>query len=125
MGAYSSAVNPARSFRSAPAQKQLSTSEVKINALVGPLSSTPAAPPNRFSGGISSPFVSYSPATASTCERNSHNSCLEIAFRAEGRARDSIRIRPPPVRALTSTTFIRGVGCDEYRRISSFGSVKV
>jgi hypothetical protein len=42
---YSSAVKPARSFRSAPAQKDESTSLAMINALVGPFMSGPAAPP--------------------------------------------------------------------------------
>jgi hypothetical protein len=42
---YSSGVKPARSFKSAPAQKLLSTSLAMMSALVGPFMSGPAAPP--------------------------------------------------------------------------------
>lgn len=47
-GPYSSEENPLLSFRSAPAQKELSTALATISALVGPLSSGPATPPNRL-----------------------------------------------------------------------------
>jgi len=109
---YSSAVKVARSFRSAPAQKQLSTSLATISALVGPLSSTPAAPPNFNVGGTSSPLASYSAAIASMCERSSQSSCLEIALRAEGRASERMRMRPDEG-AGTSVMLIKGVDCEE------------
>jgi hypothetical protein len=119
---YSSAVKPARSLRSAPAQKQLSTSLARINALVGAFSSVPAAPPNFSVGDTSSPCSLYSEAIELTCDRSSQSSCLDIAFRAEGRARERIRIRPEEG-AGTSVTLIRGVDFEEYRRRSSLGRV--
>jgi len=71
---YSSLLNPARSLRSAPAQKAESTSLARIKALVAPF------PP--------------SCAIALTCWVNSVSSCREIAFRACGRLSERILIDP-------------------------------
>ncbi len=68
---YSSGVKPARSFKSAPAQKLLSTSLAMMSALVGPFMSGPAAPPYRDSAGISEPSEAYSEDIESICVRNS------------------------------------------------------
>ena len=46
---------------------------------------------------------------ASIFVRSSCNSCLEMAFRAAGRASDRMRIRPEEG-AGTSITFMTGVG---------------
>jgi hypothetical protein len=105
-------VKPARSFRSAPAQKQLSTSLARISALVGAVLSVPAEPPNFSVTGTSSPWSLYSEAIASMCERSSQRSCLEMALRAEGRASERMRMRPDDG-AGTSVMFIRGVDLEE------------
>lgn len=83
--AVSSAVNPFRSLRSAPAQKQESTSLVRMRTRVGPRLLTPAAPPKVEGGGTSSPFVSYSLEMAFMLVRSSWRSWREIALRAAGR----------------------------------------
>lgn len=71
---HSSGENPLRSFKSAPAQKELSTALATISALVGPFSSAPATPPNRLFqllAGSSSPVdASYCEWTASTSLRS-------------------------------------------------------
>lgn len=71
---YSSWENPLLSFRSAPAQNELSTALATIKALVGPFSSAPAMPPNRLFqllGGSSSPVdASYCEWTLSTSLRS-------------------------------------------------------
>jgi len=71
---YSCLVKPARSLRSAPAQKDESTSLVRIRTLVDPF------PP--------------SCSIAVTCWLNSLSNCLEIAFRALGRLSAKILIEP-------------------------------
>jgi hypothetical protein len=90
---YSSLVIPRRSFKSAPAQKQLGTSLASTTALVGPFLSVPAAPPYLFVG-TSFPSSSYSLAIASTFARNSWSNCRDMALRADGRARERMRMRP-------------------------------
>lgn len=94
-GTYSSAVNPLRSFRSAPAQNELSTSLAKITALVGPLPSIPAAPPYTFFAGASEQSASYSEWMEEMAWCSSERRALDMAFRAEGR--ESVRIRMRPV----------------------------
>ncbi len=95
MGTNCSGVKPFLSFKSAPAQKQLSTSLAKITALVGPRPSTPAAPPYIFLGGASLPSGVYSEAMEEMASRSSERRPTEMAFRAEGR--ESVRIRMRPV----------------------------
>lgn len=72
--AYSSCVNVALSFKSAPAQKLVSTSLARIRALVGP--------------------VCPSLCMLVICWLSSESSCLEIALRAAGRFKERIRILP-------------------------------
>lgn len=115
------AVKPFRSFKSAPAQKQLSTSLASITALVGPLSSTPAAPPYIFVGGASLPSGVYSEAMEETASRSSERRATEMAFRAEGR--ESVRILMRPVcGAGRSWIFIKRSACAEYARRTILGS---
>jgi hypothetical protein len=64
--AHSSGVKPARSLRSAPAQKLLSTSLAMMSALVGLFMSGPAAPPYVDEGGTSEPSSAYSEEIEST-----------------------------------------------------------
>lgn len=71
---YSCLLNPARSLRSAPAQKDESTSLARIRTLVDPLS--------------------LSLSIALTCWVNSASSCREIAFRACGRLSDKTLMDP-------------------------------
>jgi hypothetical protein len=94
MSTYWSGVNPLLSFKSAPAQKQLSTSLAKITALVGPLRSTPAAPPYIFLAGASEPSDSYSEWIEEMASRSSERSWTDMAFFAEGRERVRMRMRP-------------------------------
>jgi hypothetical protein len=77
--------------------------------------------PNFSVGGTSSLSALYSEAIESICECNSHNNCLDMAFLAEGRARERIRMRPEG--AGTSVIFIRGVDFEEYSRRRVFGRV--
>jgi len=71
---YSCLLNPARSLRSAPAQKAESTSLARIRTLVAPF-------PPSF-------------AISLTCRVKSDSSCREIAFRACGRLSERILIDP-------------------------------
>lgn len=95
---YSSWVNVLRSLRSAPAQKEVSTADARISALVGPFSSSPAMPPNRLfheAGGISSPVAaSYCACTASISSRKDESRAREIALRAAGRLSSRMRMWP-------------------------------
>jgi len=79
---YSTSLIPLLSFKSAPAQKAPSTSLARINALV-----TPPLP-------TSFPSESYSSRIDSTWERNSESNWVEMAFRAEGRDRERMRMSP-------------------------------
>lgn len=90
---YSSCVNVARSLRSAPEQKLVSTSLANMSARVAP--------------------VSPSLCMLFTCWFNSASSCREIALRAAGRLRDRIRMLPE-CGAGTLVTFMTGVGAVEY-----------
>ncbi|KAL3426383.1 hypothetical protein PVAG01_03174 [Phlyctema vagabunda] len=103
-GPFLAGVKPARSFKSAPAQKQLSTSLARISARTGPCS---FAPSTVLARSFSSPFTSYWPATLVMLLRSSRSSCREIAFRADGRLRFRMRMRPLPG-AGTSCTFSSG-----------------
>lgn len=113
---YSSWVNVLRSFRSAPAQNELSTADARISARVGPLSLSPAIPPNFFCHdgvGISSPVASsYCAWTASISSRRDDSSAREMALRAAGRFSSKMRIWPEPG-AGSSVTRRTGSASDE------------
>lgn len=100
-------MNPRLSLRSAPAQKLASTALERIRALVGPFSSTPAAPPKRGAGGTSSPSGVYCAWTSSTSARRAASRALEMAFRAEGRFSSKMRMWPE-LGAGRLTTLIMG-----------------
>lgn len=118
---YSSSENPLLSFRSAPAQNELSTALATIKALVGPFSSAPAMPPKRLFqllGGSSSPVdASYCEWTLSISLRSVWRRARDIAFRADGRLSSRMRMWP----VLGAGRFVmrmRGssVVVEEYRR---------
>jgi hypothetical protein len=95
---YSSCENVLRSLRSAPAQKDVSTAEARIKALVGPFWSSPAMPPKRlFHDGVgtSSPVAaSYCAWMASISSRREDSNAREIALRAAGRLSSRMRMWP-------------------------------
>ncbi|KAL2286058.1 hypothetical protein FJTKL_07295 [Diaporthe vaccinii] len=95
---YSSGVKPLLSLRSAPAQKELSTALARIRALVGPLSSWPAAPPNLlfqlFAASSSPVDASYCEWTSSISPRRDARRALDMAFRADGRFSSRTRMWP-------------------------------
>ena len=89
---YSSGVKPARSLRSAPAQKLESTSLLNIRALVAP--------------------ISPSLCILSIWWFNSASNCLEIALRATGRLRERMRMLPQCGAGML-VTLITGAGAVE------------
>lgn len=93
MNAYSSGVNVALSFKSAPAQKLESTSLARMSALVEPV---PPSACMLFTWCVSSA-----------------SNCLDIALRAAGRFNDSIRMLPE-CGAGTTVTLIAGAWAVAY-----------
>lgn len=88
-------MNVARSFKSAPAQKLVSTSDANINALVAP--------------------VSPSWCMLSTWWFSSESNWRDIAFRAVGRLSERMRIFPQCGAGIL-VTFITGDVAAEYAR---------
>ncbi|KAK1251623.1 hypothetical protein MKX07_007102 [Trichoderma sp. CBMAI-0711] len=65
-----------------------------MRALVGPFSSTPAAPPKRCGGGSSSPSGPYWHWTSRISARREASRAFEIALRASGRLSSRMRMWP-------------------------------